>query len=54
MKLVILLEYQNIKITLENSFRMEKVTKKKGNILYVKWKGYNNLLNSWSDKTDIV
>ena len=27
---------------------------KKGNKLYVKWKGYNNSLNSWIDKKDIV
>ena len=31
-------------------FKMEKVIKKKGNKLYVKWKGYNNLFNSWIDK----
>ena len=27
-------------------FRIEKVIKKKGNKLFVKWKGYDNLLNS--------
>ena len=28
--------------TKRNGFRMEKVIKKKGNKLYVKWKGYDN------------
>ena len=27
---------------------------RKGDELYVKWKGYNNLLNSWRDKKDIL
>ena len=35
-------------------FRIEKVMKRKGDKLYVKWKGYNNLFNSWIDKKDIV
>ena len=29
---------------------MEKVIKKKGHKLYVKWKGYDNSFNSWIDK----
>ena len=28
--------------------------KRKGDKLYVKWEGYNSLLNSWVDKKDIV
>ena len=35
-------------------FRMEKVIKKKRDKLYVKWKGYNSLYNSWIDKKDIA
>ena len=35
-------------------FRTEKVLKKKGKKLYVKWKGYNNSFNSWFYKKDIV
>ena len=27
---------------------------RKGDKLYVKWKGYNNWFNSWIDKKDIV
>ena len=31
-------------------FRVKKVIKRKGNKLHVKWKGYNNFFNSWTDK----
>ena len=37
--------------TNENEFRVEKVIKRKGNNLYVKWKGHNNSFNSWIEKT---
>ena len=37
----------------QNEFRIEKVIKRKGGKLYVKWKEYKNLLNSWIDKKDI-
>ena len=40
--------------TNQKEFRIEKVTKKKGNKLHVKWKGYDNSFNSWIDKTDLV
>ena len=36
--------------TNQKQFRIEKVIKRKGNKLYVKWKGYNNSFNSWIDK----
>ena len=32
--------------TNQKEFRIEKVIKRKGNKLYVKWKGYNNSFNS--------
>ena len=35
-------------------FRIEKVIKKKGNKLYVKWKEYDNSFDSWIDEKDIV
>ena len=35
-------------------FRIEKVIKRKGNMLYVKWKGYDNSFNSWIDKKDSI
>ena len=28
--------------------------RRKGDKLYVKWKGYNNSFNSWVDKKDLV
>ena len=40
--------------TKQKEFRIEKVIKKKGNKLYVKWKGYDNSFNSWIDKKDLV
>ena len=38
----------------QKEFRIEKVIKKKGDILYVKWKGYNNSFNSWIDQKDLI
>ena len=40
--------------TNQKEFRIEKVIKRKGDKLYVKWKGYNSLFNSWIDKKDLV
>ena len=44
-------EFQKTK---QNEFRLEKVIKKKGVKLYIKWKGYGNSFNIWIDKKDIV
>ena len=47
--------YENeLQITNQKEFRIEKVIKKNGDKLYVKWKGYNNSFNSWIDKKDIL
>ena len=35
-------------------FIIEEVIKRKGNKLYVKWKGCNNSFNSWIDKKDLI
>ena len=40
--------------TNQEEFRIEKVTKRKGNELCVKWKGYDSLFNSWIDKKDNI
>ena len=40
--------------TNQQEFRIERVIKRKGNKLYVKWKGYDNSFNSWIDKKDLV
>ena len=47
--------YENeLQKTDQKESRIEKVLKKKGDKLYVKWKGYDNSFNSWIDKKDIV
>ena len=40
--------------TNQKEFRIEKVIRRKGDKLYVKWKGYDNSFNSWIDKKDII
>ena len=40
--------------TNQKEFRVEKVIKRKGNKLHVKWKDYDNLFNNWIDRKDIV
>ena len=40
--------------TNQKEFRIGKVLKRKGDKLYVKWKGYDNSFNSWINKKDIV
>ena len=44
--------YEKLQKTNQEEFGIEKVIKKKGNKLYVKWKGYDNSFNSWIDKKD--
>ena len=39
--------------TSQEKLRIEKVLKRKGDKLYVKWKGYNNRFNTWIDKKDL-
>ena len=47
--------YENeLQGTKQNEFRIEKVIKRKGDKLYVNWKGYDNSFNSSIDKKDIV
>ena len=38
----------------QKEFRIEKIIKRKGDKLNVKWKGYDNSFNSWMDKKDLV
>ena len=40
--------------TNQKEFRIEKVIKRKGDKVYVKWKGYDNSFNCWIDKKDLV
>ena len=38
---------EELEKTNQKSFRNEKLIKKEDNNLYIKWKGYNDLFNSW-------
>ena len=40
--------------TNQQEFRIEKVIKKKGDKLYVKWKSYDSSFNSWIDKKGLI
>ena len=45
---------KNHKKTNQQGFTIEKVIKRNGNKLYVKWKGYDNSFNGWIDENDLV
>ena len=53
-KLLELFTKKSCKQKNQKKFRIENVIKRKGDKFYVKWKGYNNLFNSWIYKKDIV
>ena len=40
--------------TNQKKFRIEKVLKRKGEKVYVKFKGYDNHFNSWINKNDLM
>ena len=40
--------------TNQKEFRTGKIIKRKGDNLFVKWKGYDNSFNSWINKKDLV
>ena len=43
--------YENeLQKTNQQEIRTEKIIRKKGDKLYVKWKGYDSSFNSWIDK----
>ena len=47
--------YKNeLEKTNQIELRTEKVIKRKGNKLHIKWKSYDSSFNSWIDKKDIV
>ena len=39
--------------TSQEKFGIEKVLKRKGNKLHVKWKGHGNSVNSWNNEKDL-
>ena len=38
----------------QKEIRVKNIIKRKGDKLYVKWKGYDNFFNSWIDKKDVI
>ena len=44
---------KNCKKLVKKKFRIEKIIKRNGDKLYVKWKGYDNSFNSQIDKKDL-
>ena len=46
--------YEKELLKTNQNIRIEKVLKKKGDKLHVKWKGCDNSFNSWIDKKDLV
>ena len=45
---------KNWRKLVRKNLEFRKVIKRKGNKLYVKWKGYNNSFNSWIDRNDLI
>ena len=45
---------KELKKTSQEKFRIEKIIKRKGGKLYVKWKRCDNSFNTWIDKRDLV
>ena len=45
---------EELQKTNQEKFRTERVIKRKGHKLYVKWEGYDNSFNSWINKKDLV
>ena len=45
---------KELQSTNQQKYRIQKIIKRKGNKLYVKWKGYNDSFNSWINKKDIL
>ena len=44
---------KNCKNTSQEKFRIEKIIKRKGDNLYLKWKGYDDFFNSCINKKDL-
>ena len=53
-KIIGIFNEKGLQKTNQEVFRIEKVIKRKGDKLYVKWKGYDNSFNSWIDKKVLV
>ena len=53
-KIVGIFYEKELQKTNQKEFRIENVLKRKGDKLYVKWKGYGNSFNSWINKRDLI
>ena len=53
-KIVEMFYEKELQKTNQKEFRAEKVIKRKGDKIYVKWKRHDNSFNNWTDKKDIV
>ncbi|XP_008189277.1 uncharacterized protein LOC100159779 [Acyrthosiphon pisum] len=42
-----------LKTNFPNDFLVEKIVRKKGNLMFVKWLGFDNTHNSWINTSDI-
>ena len=45
---------RSCKRLIKKNLELKKGIERKGNRLYVKWKGYNNSFNSWIDKKYLI
>ena len=54
MKLLERFTKKNCKKQIKRSLGLKNVIKRKGDKLYLKWKGYNNSFNSWIDKKRLI
>ena len=50
----VLITSTSTRSTNQQIFRIEKIIKRKGNKLYVKWKGYDDSFKSWINKKDFL
>ena len=46
-------ELQKVSLNDESLFRIEKVLRRRGNRLYVQWKGWPSKYNSWVNRKDV-
>ena len=44
---------QELQAPVQEIFRIERVIRRAGNRVYVKWKGYSNAFNSWISVADL-
>ena len=44
---------QELQLSAQEIFRIERVLKKKKDQVFIKWKGYSDAFNSWVELTDL-